>query len=68
LKKEAFQIFGWVARTTRCPGARSAQEAAKDARETEKLREVRESAAASCVATEESVAPPGQQVVRATQG
>ncbi|HEX4141509.1 MAG TPA: DUF2071 domain-containing protein [Candidatus Methylacidiphilales bacterium] len=40
-----------------CPGARSAQEAAED---------VRTPVAASCAATEVSVAAPGQQVVRAT--
>jgi hypothetical protein len=47
-----------VARTTCCPGARSAQEAA------EKVRAIR---AASCASTDVSVEAPGQQVVRATE-
>jgi alginate O-acetyltransferase complex protein AlgI len=46
-----------VARTTRCPGARSAQEVA------EKLRTV---SVTSCVSTEVSVETPRQQVVGAT--
>jgi len=50
--------FSWVARTTCCPGARSAQEATED---------VRTSPVASCAPTEVSVEAPGQQVVRATQ-
>jgi hypothetical protein len=46
-----------VARTTRCPGARSAQEAAET---------VRTLPAASCASTEVSVEAPRQQVVGAT--
>jgi len=46
-----------VARTTRCPGARSAQEVTGG---------VRDSSVTSCAPTEVSVNAPGQQVVRAT--
>ena len=47
-----------VARTTCCPGARSAQEVAD---------RVRNSSVASCALIEVSIKAPGQQVVRATQ-